>query len=112
MSEWIPCESKRNLKIGRESHCVELPTWKVTKDERYSQRFGIPAYRCGSLSLYWKYVLGMAVLLRVIAALVVVVVVAVISHKIYLCEVSDPQVGDILKEHNVCQVFCRISTFV
>ena len=90
---------------------MEHPTWKVTKDERYSQRFDVPTYRCASLSLYWKYVLGMAVLLRVIDAMVVVV--AVISHKNYLCgEVADPQVGDILKEHNVCQVFCRISTFV
>ena len=89
---------------------MEHPTWKVTKDERYSQRFGIPTYRCGSVSLYWKHVLGLAVLLRVIDAKVVVV--AVISHRNYLCEVADPQVGDILKEHDVCQVFCRISTFV
>ena len=51
----------------------------------------------------------MAVLLQVIDAMVVV---AVISDRYYLCEVAGPQVGDILKEHDVCQVFCGVSNFV
>ena len=45
----------------------------------------------------------MAVLLQVIDAMVVVA--AVLSHRYYLCEVVDPQVGDILKEQDVCQVW-------